>query len=128
MFKLSRGGEYAIRGIIYIASMKPGIIVQIKEIEKARNISGYFLVKVFSKLSNSGILQSVRGSRGGFRLAKPLNKISVLDIITAIEGPVNYNDCFICDNAGKCKMKGVWEEVKNKMIKVLESKKLSDIV
>lgn len=128
MFKLSRAGEYAIRGVVYIASKKPGKIVHIREIEKARNISGYFLVKVFNKLLSRGILQSVRGSRGGFRLGKPLNKISVLDIITAIEGPVNYNDCFICDNAGKCKMKGVWEEAKNKMIKVLESKKLSDIV
>ena len=128
MFKLSRAGEYALRGVVYIASRKGGDAIHIREISVAQDVSEYFLVKVFSRLVHNGIIHSIRGNKGGFRLSKPPGKISVYDILTAVEGPINFNDCFICKNSRKCKVKPVWDEAKKKMLEVLKKHKIADVV
>ncbi len=72
-------------------------------------------------------MQSVRGNKGGFRLSKSPKKISVYDILTAVEGPLNFNDCFVCKNSGKCNVKPVWDEAKKKMLDVLKQHKIADV-
>ncbi len=127
MFKLSRAGEYALRGVVYIASKNVDDAVHVAEIAKCQNVPEYFLVKVFSRLVRNGIIHSIRGNKGGFRLSKKPENISVYDIITAVEGPLNLNDCFICKNSSKCKMKPVWDEAKEKMMEVLKQHNIADV-
>lgn len=127
MFKLSRAAEYAVRGVVYIASQKGDGAVHVKDIAKNQEVPEYFLVKVFSRLVRSGLIRSIRGNKGGFKLARPAKEISVYDIITAVEGPVELNDCIICKNSKKCKVKPVWTEAKSKMVGVLEAHKIADI-
>ncbi len=128
MFKLSRAGEYALRGVVYIASKKGGDIVHVRKIAESQNVPEYFLTKVFSRLTRNGIIHSIRGNKGGFRLSRPPKKISVYDILTAVEGPLNFNDCFICKNSRKCKLKPVWDESMKKMLEVLKKHKIADVV
>ena len=128
MFKLSRAAEYAVRGVVYIAGKEGGEVVHIREISEKQDVPEYFLVKVFSRLARNGIVYSVRGNRGGFKLAKPPGKISLFDILSAVEGPINLNDCLVCKNRRKCSVKPVWDRVKDDMVKVLKKSKIADMV
>ena len=127
MFKLSRAAEYAIRGVVHMASQEGAVPVHIKDIAREQEVPEYFLVKVFSRLVRAGIIVSIRGNKGGFRLSRHPNKISVYDIITAVEGPVDFNDCFICKNSMKCRVKPVWDEAKSRMLDVLKQHKIGEV-
>ncbi|MBU6206481.1 MAG: SUF system Fe-S cluster assembly regulator [Alphaproteobacteria bacterium] len=72
--------------------------------------------KLVSKLSAAGLLRSVRGSGGGFRLARPAAAITLADIIEAIEGPIALTACIEtgqhdCGHEGVCKVQPHWSAV-----------------
>ena len=128
MFKLSRAGEYALRGLIYIAGRKGGDTVGIREIARKQNIPEAFLVKVFNKLVLCGIVRSKRGNRGGFVLCRQPDNISLFDVITAVEGNIQLNDCMFCGNSGVCKVRHVWEDAREGMFNVLKKKNVKELV
>ena len=128
MFKLSRAGEYALRGLIYIAGQKGGDTVGINCIARKQNIPEAFLVKVFGKLTTCGIIRSKRGKRGGFVLCRPPEDISLYDVLTAVEGDIQFNDCVFCENSKTCKISRVWTAARDGMLGVLKKKNVRDLV
>lgn len=127
MIRLSQAGEYAIRGILFMASQPYGKVILAKDVAEARGIPKPFLAKIFQNLSKSGILRSHRGSGGGFSLAKPAKEISLLDVIEAIEGIIVLNNCLLlggcqnCKSLDDCPVGSVWSEAQNRLIEVLKS-------
>ena len=79
--------------MIYLASVPEGSIVPFREIGRSMEIPQDFLAKILKTLVNAGIVNSVRGARGGYRLARSAHDISFLDVIEAVEGPVALNTC-----------------------------------
>jgi Rrf2 family transcriptional regulator, iron-sulfur cluster assembly transcription factor len=71
MMELTRKGDYAIRGIIYLASQPPNKISLLSEIAAAVDVPQTFLAKIFQQFSKTGIVKSFRGTGGGFLLAGP---------------------------------------------------------
>ncbi|MHC4618830.1 MAG: RrF2 family transcriptional regulator [Planctomycetota bacterium] len=86
--KISRSTGYALLAAGYIAQhQKQGIILS-QDISKKYNIPLEYLLKILQQLVKANILRSKRGPRGGFSLAKPLKKITLLNIIEAVDGPM----------------------------------------
>jgi len=121
--KLTRGGEYGIRGVLYLAKQEDGKVSMLSAIAKAQDVPPRFLAKIFQALAKAGVVRSHRGAKGGFSLARPAAEVTIKDVIEAVEGPIFLNICLAapgeCDRDHVCPMHAVWEEAQQKMMEVL---------
>ena len=83
MFRLSKGAEYAIRALVYIAGKKNADVAYVEEIAVARGIPRAYLSKLLQNLARKGLLKSYRGQEGGFALARQARDITLLEIYEA---------------------------------------------
>ena len=123
MMELTRKGEYAIRGIIYLAQQPAGRVSLISEIAAASDVPQTFLAKIFQSFAKLGLVTSSRGTGGGFILARPAAAITLREVVEAVEGPIVPNRCLIgdsCDRGGPCLVHGVWKTVQTEVVKILE--------
>jgi Rrf2 family protein len=84
--KLSEGVEHAIHSVGLLAGLKPGRVLAAAALAEFHGISQSYLLKHLQSLSGAGILATVPGPNGGYRLARPADKITLLDIVLAVEG------------------------------------------
>ncbi|MBE2978777.1 RrF2 family transcriptional regulator [Priestia megaterium] len=89
----SVGVEYALHCLVYLIDAPSKESVGIKDLAEFQGLSETFLSKVFGKLSKAGIVSSVPGVKGGYRLAKSPEEISFWDVIQAVEGPKPIFQC-----------------------------------
>jgi Rrf2 family protein len=131
ILQISRKIDYALRAMLHLAALPPGTIVSFKEIARSCGLPKDFLAKIMKTLSDHEIVQSVRGANGGYRLARDPGKISFLDVIEALEGPVFLNPCLesleLCENALDCLMVEVWQDAQESMLDVLRRRNLRDV-
>src|SRR5574341_2189026 len=110
--KLARGGEYGIRGVLYLAQQNDGKVNMLSAIAKAQEVAPRFLAKIFQALAKAGVVKSHRGAKGGFSLARSASEITIKDVIEAIEGPIYLNVCLLapgeCNRDKFCSMHKVW--------------------
>ncbi len=129
--KLTRGGEYGIRGVLYLAQQNDGKVSMLSAIAKTQDVPPRFLAKIFQALAKAGVVKSHRGAKGGFSLARPANEITIRDVIEAVEGPVLLNVCLTgpgeCTRDEICPMHAVWSEAQEKMMSVLASSNFADM-
>ncbi len=129
--KLTRGGEYGIRGVLYLAQQNDGKVSMLSAIAKTQDVPPRFLAKIFQALAKAGVVKSHRGAKGGFSLARPANEITIRDVIEAVEGPVLLNVCLTgpgeCTRDEICPMHAVWSEAQEKMMSVLASSNFADL-
>ena len=83
--KLSTKGRYGLRALIDLALYSENETVSIASISARQNISESYLEQLIAKLRKAGLVTSVRGAGGGYKLAKPASEISVGDILRALE-------------------------------------------
>lgn len=129
--KLSTKGRYGVRAMVDLASNYGSAPISIKTISKRENLSEYYLEQLFSPLRRANIIRSVRGAQGGYVLCKSPKEITVGDIMTILEGPIEIADCIDgveCDSADCCATKAVWEKIKNSIDSVMDSITLQDII
>lgn len=124
MMELTRKGEYAIRGIIYLAQQPPGRVSLISEIAAAAEVPQTFLAKIFQSFAKLGLVTSSRGTGGGFMLARPASAITLREVVEAVEGPIVPNRCLLgspCDRgAGTCRVHGTWQQVQSEVVRILD--------
>lgn len=87
--KISRSCGYAILAVGYIGKNPDRKIILSNDISKEYNIPIEYLLKVLQQLVRANILRSKKGPRGGFSLAKPVSKINMMEVIDAVDGPMN---------------------------------------
>ena len=87
--RVSRSIGYAVLAVCNIAKNQGKGVVLSQSISKAYGIPLEYLLKILQQLVRANVLRSKRGPRGGFCLAKPATKISMLEVIEAVEGPMN---------------------------------------
>lgn len=126
MVRLTRAGEYAIRGMVYLSQQQStDALTLIADIARTQKVSSSFLAKVFQSLSRAGLVESQRGAAGGVALGRPAHEISLRDIVEAVEGPVALNECLVsddpCENAENCPLAPVWREAQKRLLTVLAS-------
>ncbi len=86
--RISRSIGYALLAVGYIAQQKDKKIILSQDISKKYNIPLEYLLKILQQLVRANVLRSKRGPRGGFSLARPPHKITMLQIVEAVDGPL----------------------------------------
>lgn len=129
--ELTRKGEYAIRGIVYLARQSPGKVVLVSEVAEATGVPQTFLAKIFQSFAKLGLVNSFRGTGGGFLLGRPAAKITLRQVVEAVEGPINPNRCLSedgsCDRENVCTVHPVWRRVQGEIAAILDSVTLEDL-
>lgn len=124
--------EYGIRALLAIAKSQG----QIKraDIAARENIPLPFLTQILQNLINAKLIKSLRGPDGGYVLAKEPTKVSLLEVVTALQGPVMPRGCLdlgldaVCNLESSCSLKNVWYELKEANEAVLSRYTLSDVL
>jgi Rrf2 family protein len=108
---IRRNTEYAIRALVHLAA-NPEAVVNAWEIAEAQDVPVEFLQKILQKFVKSGIVESRRGVRGGFTLARKPDEVSLLEIVEAMQGKLAMNRCFLgrdaCPRSPDCPLKHNW--------------------
>ncbi len=130
--RLSTRGQYATRAMLQLALADPNEPLPIREIARLEDISEQYLEQIFRDLRKAALVVSVRGSHGGYLLPLDKRRISVGDIINAVEGPITPVSCLAdgstCDRSGSCVTRHVWENLQQSMLTVLGETSLQDMV
>ncbi len=131
--KISTKGRYALRMLLDLAEHRNDGVVALKDIAERQGISKKYLEQIIPILNQSGILQTVRGSQGGYRLSRSPDNYTVGDILRLTEGslapvPCADEDPVRCERSEDCAMLSVWQGL-NKVIRdYLDSITLQDIL
>lgn len=127
----SRPCRHAIRALRYLAELPPGKRSGAREISEHEHIPGPFLSKVLAQLRRGGLLKSFRGIGGGYELARPKNRISLLAIVRCIDG-TPLSECILedrdCTTQRQCPLHQSWGAVRDQVLDFLERSTLAALV
>jgi Rrf2 family transcriptional regulator, iron-sulfur cluster assembly transcription factor len=120
---------YALQALAHLP--EGGGYVLAGDLAEALDLPGPFLSKILQNLAKVGILESVRGPKGGFRLARPAKEICVGEVVDAVEGPGSLEKCVMgfpmCDAQKPCPMHDAWNSVKTQVEASLTSTSLKEL-
>jgi Rrf2 family iron-sulfur cluster assembly transcriptional regulator len=132
--KLSTRGRYGLRALIDLAVHEEDEAVSLQSIADRQKISESYLEQLVRLLKKAGLVRSVRGAGGGYRLARPAETISVGDILRALEGnlkPVScpaYEEGESCEGADFCVTKFVWKKINDAIARTVDTMMLDELV
>lgn len=130
--QLTRTADYAIRVMIHLAGVPSGARTSRETLAQWAQVPGEFLSKVLQSLTRARLIQSHRGTRGGFELARSAADITMLDVVEAIEGPLQLNVCLAqddqCGRRWWCPAHLVWKDAQAAMAEVLRSATMDQLV
>jgi len=134
--KISTRGRYGLIALVNIAACEPDECINIKNIAKRQGLSAQYLEQLVSPLKKAGLIKSIRGAHGGYRLNRPAETISVGEALEVLEGPLYPVECVSgeqeqgCGSAGCdiCVTKTVWERLYVRLSDVLSSITLAELV
>ena len=131
--KFSTKDRYALLLMVELASATPGEYLPLKAVSDNQGISVKYLEQIVAPLSKAGLVESGRGSQGGYRLSRPAAQITAGDILRAVEGEIVPVPCLAtsaesCPHRAQCETLGFWEglnQVINQSIDSATLEKLS---
>lgn len=127
----TRGCEYGLQAMLYLASKPRNTPIFQRDISDALSIPPHFLGKVLQMLARSGLVVSQKGKSGGFLLAKPAKEITPYEVIQAIDGPISLDGCVLgfpgCSDDVPCPVHPQWKKIKGGLIRMLENKNLAQL-
>lgn len=129
--KLTTKGRYAVTAMLDLALRYDKGAVTLADIAKRQGISLSYLEQLFAKLRRSGLVDSVRGPGGGYTLAMEPNKISVAEIIVAINENIDATRCGgekNCHGDETCLTHQLWEDLSTRIHDFLSGITLGDLV
>ncbi len=125
--RITTKGRYALRAVLSLARIgTDGKPVPIKSISEREDISAEFLEQIFFKLRKANMIQSVRGPGGGFYFARPLDEITLMDIIEASGEGMGISPCACgkkspCDRKADCPAFAIWRAMDGHLRNFAES-------
>ena len=136
--KLSKKGEYALRSLINLglAAEVKRDLVQVSELAESDQLPVKFLEQIMQVLKEAGLVASVRGKFGGYRLAKPAREITIGQVVRLIDGPLApigcvsqsaYEKC-TCPDEAHCGLRMLMLDVRNAIAGILDRYTLADVV
>jgi Rrf2 family transcriptional regulator, iron-sulfur cluster assembly transcription factor len=128
----SRPCLYAIRALTCLASQPPGKLSGARDIAEQENIPAPFLGKVLQQLRRGRLVRSYRGTGGGYELALPPDKISLMAVMRCIEGQDVLQNCVLEDRAcldeQPCALHESWLPVRQRLVEFFETNTLAGLV
>ena len=129
--KLTRGTDYGIQGVLYLAAQPYEQVTLLHDIARVRGIPETYLAKIFQDLTKAGIVRSHRGAKGGFRLARPASEISLLQVVEALQGPIALNRCLdirdACGNSPTCPVHVVLARAQAQFVETLQAARMDQL-
>ena len=133
--RLTTKGRYAVMAMADLAGHEAvARAVSLAEIAERQGISLSYLEQLFAKLRRRGLVSSVRGPGGGYRLSRPAQEIRVADVILAVDEPIAATRCTpgsalgCTGNGSRCATHDLWEELGRQIHVFLSSVSLADVV
>lgn len=129
--RLTTKGRFAVTAMIDLGLNGGDKPVTLSAISERQNISLSYLEQLFAKLRRHGIVESVRGPGGGYCLARDAVKISVADVIIAVDEPLDATQCGgreNCKSEHRCMTHDLWSTLNRKMLDYLASVNLAELV
>jgi Rrf2 family iron-sulfur cluster assembly transcriptional regulator len=129
--RLTTKGRFAVTAMLDLAMHGGKRPVTLAGISQRQSISLSYLEQLFGKLRRHTLVESVRGPGGGYTLARDLAQVSVADIVTAVDEPLDATQCGgkeNCKDEQRCMTHDLWSTLNDKMYEYLDSVKLSDLV
>jgi Rrf2 family protein len=106
--------QHALRALIYLAEKNAPGPVLVREIAQASGVPHPSLAKILHALRGRGLVRSAKGPGGGYRLARPGDEMRVIEVIEAVDGPVNLESVCVlgldtCSDQASCALHEVWK-------------------
>jgi Rrf2 family protein len=133
MLRLSKKVEYALIAMLHMASEDKRKLSTAKELSSRYHIPLELMGKVLQSLSRKGLVESVQGTKGGYKLNKPLKNISMSEMLEAIEGPFKIVNCIkqkrepFCEQHVYCTIKNPMEIIQSRIENLFDELKLHEI-
>lgn len=130
LMQVSRRVDYALRALAYLAAQPDGKVIGRAEIEARQQVPASFLAKILRRLVAAGLLESVSGVRGGFRLTRPPAQVSIRQVYEAVEGELALIDCLrgdVCQFDPVCTQIDVWRGAQRRLAAYLEGISIADL-
>jgi len=130
--QITRQADYAVRAVLYLARSGNNDRAATSTIAKEQKIPPSFLAKIISQLSIAGLLHTSRGARGGVTLARDPKEINLLEVVEAIDGPIQLNECVanegVCTFEENCPIRPVWCDAQDELVKRLKTTSFADML
>lgn len=130
--QITRQADYALRAMLYLTRHEVDKNAATNKIAETQKIPPSFLAKIISQLSIAGLIQTSRGARGGVKLARPAEQISLLEVVEAIDGQIALNECVldkdVCTFGEKCPIHTVWCESQTELVNRLRATTFASFV
>ncbi len=132
--KLSTKGRYAVMALADIANFNFNTPISLRDISLRQGISLLYLEQIFVRLKKNKIVNSVRGSNGGYVLTKDPSKINISEILNAVDEKIKTIGCIKSSKKGcngksvKCITHNLWDELENHINIFFKNKNISDLV
>jgi Rrf2 family protein len=129
--KVSTKGDYGIRALIELAHHYGEGTIQSAEIAARQRIPEPYLDQLLTTLRRAGFIRSVRGPQGGHELLREPSGVNLRDVVEALEGSLGPTDCLdetsACTRAGGCAQRGLWEEIREATVAILERTTIAEL-
>ena len=123
--KITRQANYAVRAVPHLARINNGERTATSTVAQEQHIPPSFLAKIISQLLIAGLLHTSRGAHGGVTLARDPKDITMLEVIEAIDGPIQLNQCVgesgVCSFEDNCPIKAVWCDAQDELVARLKN-------
>ena len=143
MSHISAGVEYGLHCLLFLTEAAPGGVSEasVRDLAELQGVPADYVAKLFTKLHKAGLVIATEGAKGGFALARPANQISVLDVVTAIDGDKALFECRevrarcavfgetapAWASSGVCSIHAVMQNAEKRMHEALASQSLYDL-
>ncbi|HXF70237.1 MAG TPA: Rrf2 family transcriptional regulator [Thermoflexus sp.] len=129
--EISRRADYAMRVILDLAMLPSGMRARARDIARRQAIPYAFLQKIIRDLCAAGFIEASRGRRGGVRLARPPESITLLEVLEAMEGPIRLNRCsrepHLCPRSSFCAIHPIWAQAQAYLEQLLGSTTFAEV-
>lgn len=130
--QITRQADYAVRAVLHLARAGNTERSATSSIAKEQRIPPSFLAKIISQLSIAGLLHTSRGARGGVTLAREPKEITLLEVVEAIDGPIQLNECVandgVCTFEDNCPIRSVWCNAQDELVGRLKTTNFADLL
>lgn len=127
---LTRPAEYALRALTYLASRPNGATVMAREVAAATGVPPHYLAKILQQMARAGLLESVKGPAGGFRLAEGVAGLPLRKVLDAAAPGQSRPGCPVgiepCDARAVCGFHDSWEATRRGIVEYLQGISLAD--